>query len=983
MPSEQGFQTAFAFSVIIWGCAGAGFKPASSFPIFFCPLSVLSGFFMSNRPTLLLVDGSSYLYRAYHAMGQNLTAPDGAPTGALYGVLNMLRRLRSEYPHDYCAVVFDAKGKNFRHQMFEEYKATRPPMPDDLRPQAEALPDLVRLTGWPVLVIGQVEADDVIGTLAKQGAEHGLRVIVSTGDKDMAQLVDERVTLVNTMSGETLDIEGVKAKFGVRPDQIRDYLALMGDKVDNVPGVEKCGPKTAVKWLEAYGSLQGVIEHASEIKGKVGENLRAALPRLPLSYDLVTIKTDVDLHAELSDGIESLRCTTPKWAQLVVDFKRWGFRTWLKEAESRMHEAADGDLFGSDTIGEQAALDMETSSERLPEKAVAPEKLDYQAVTTEAQFATLLDKLSQAEKIGIDTETTSLDAMNAALVGISIAFQAGEAVYIPVGHSLTAAPEQLDLQDVLGHLKPYLENPALKKIGQNLKYDQHVFANYGIALNGIAGDAMLASYIIESHLGHGLDELSERWLGLETITYESLCGKGAKQIGFADVAIGQATEYAAQDADFALRLEAHLRAQMDEKQLEMYEKMELPVAQVLFEMERNGVQIDRAELARQSAELGAELMKLEQEAYAAAGQPFNLNSPKQLQEILFDKMGIPTKGLKKTAKGGISTNEAVLEQLAPDYPLPKIILQNRSLAKLKSTYTDKLPEMISPKDGRVHTTYAQAVAITGRLASNNPNLQNIPIRTEEGRKVRRAFTAPQGSVIVSADYSQIELRIMAHLSGDKTLIAAFQNGEDVHRRTAAEVFGTAPENVSSEQRRYAKTINFGLIYGMGQYGLAKSLGIDNLSAKNFIDRYFDRYPGVAEYMQRTKEQAAAQGYVETLFGRRLYLPDIRNKNANARAGAERAAINAPMQGTASDLIKRAMIDVSRWLSECEASPWDELLQSKLIMQVHDELVLEVVETELDFVKEKLPQIMAKVDGGLLDVPLVAEVGVGENWEEAH
>lgn len=937
---------------------------------------------MSNRPTLLLVDGSSYLYRAYHAMAQ-LTAPDGAPTGAMYGVLNMLRRLRADYVHDYCAVVFDAKGKNFRHEMFSDYKATRPPMPDDLRPQAEALPDLVRLTGWPVLVIGQVEADDVIGTLAKQGAEHGLRVIVSTGDKDMAQLVDERVTLVNTMSGETLDIEGVKAKFGVRPDQIRDYLALMGDKVDNVPGVEKCGPKTAVKWLEAYGSLQGVIEHAAEIKGKVGENLQAALPQLPLSYDLVTIKTDVDLHAELSDGIESLRRTTPKWAQLVVDFKRWGFRTWLKEAESNMNTGSTDDLFGSDSIGEQAALNAEMPFEKQAEKATAPEKLDYQAVTTEAQFAALLDKLSRADTIGIDTETTSLDAMNASLVGISIAFQAGEAVYIPVGHSLTAAPEQLDLQDVLGRLKPHLENPALKKIGQNLKYDQHVFANYGIALNGIAGDAMLASYIIESHLGHGLDELSERWLGLETITYESLCGKGAKQIGFADVAIEQATEYAAQDADFALRLEAHLRAQMDAKQLEMYEKMELPVAQVLFEMERNGVQIDRAELARQSAELGAELMKLEQEAYAAAGQPFNLNSPKQLQEILFDKMGIPTKGLKKTAKGGISTNEAVLEQLAPDYPLPKIILQNRSLAKLKSTYTDKLPEMISPKDGRVHTTYAQAVAITGRLASNNPNLQNIPIRTAEGRRVRRAFTAPQGSVIVSADYSQIELRIMAHLSGDKTLIAAFQNGEDVHRRTAAEVFGIAPENVSPEQRRYAKTINFGLIYGMGQYGLAKSLGIDNISAKNFIDRYFARYPGVAEYMQRTKEQAAAQGFVETLFGRRLYLPDIHNKNANARAGAERAAINAPMQGTASDLIKRAMIDVSRWLSECEASPWDELLQSKLIMQVHDELVLEVVETELDFVKEKLPQIMAKVGGGLLDVPLVAEVGVEENWEEAH
>ena len=930
---------------------------------------------MSNKPTLLLVDGSSYLYRAYHAMAQ-LSAPDGAPTGALYGVLNMLRRLRADYVHDYCAVVFDAKGKNFRHEMFPDYKATRPPMPDDLRPQAEALPDLVRLMGWPVLVIPQVEADDVIGTLAAMAGEAGWNVVVSTGDKDMAQLVNERVTLVNTMSGETLDIEGVKEKFGVRPDQIRDYLALMGDKVDNVPGVEKCGPKTAVKWLEAYGSLAGVMEHAAEIKGKVGENLQAALPQLPLSYDLVTIKTDVDLHAELSDGLESLRRTSPKWSQLAVDFKRWGFRTWLKEAESRMHEAADGDLFGSDTIGEQAALDMETSSERLPEKAVAPEKLDYQAVTTEAQFAALLDKLSQADAIGIDTETTSLDAMNAALVGISIAFQAGEAVYIPVGHSLTAAPEQLDLQDVLGRLKPHLENPALKKIGQNLKYDQHVFANYGIALNGIAGDAMLASYIIESHLGHGLDELSERWLGLETITYESLCGKGAKQIGFADVAIEQATEYAAQDADFALRLEAHLRAQMDAKQLEMYEKMELPVAQVLFEMERNGVQIDRAELARQSAELGAELMKLEQEAYAAAGQPFNLNSPKQLQEILFDKMGIPTKGLKKTAKGGISTNEAVLEQLAPDYPLPKIILENRSLAKLKSTYTDKLPEMINPHTGRVHTTYAQAVAITGRLASSNPNLQNIPIRTAEGRRVRRAFTAPQGSVIVSADYSQIELRIMAHLSGDKTLIAAFQNGEDVHRRTAAEVFGIAPENVSPEQRRYAKTINFGLIYGMGQYGLAKSLGIDNLSAKTFIDRYFARYPGVAEYMQRTKEQAAAQGFVETLFGRRLYLPDIRNKNANARAGAERAAINAPMQGTASDLIKRAMIDVSRWLVSDD-------LQSKLIMQVHDELVLEVPEAELDLVKEKLPQIMAKVDEGMLNVPLVAEVGVGMNWEEAH
>ena len=937
---------------------------------------------MSARPTLLLVDGSSYLYRAYHAMAQ-LTAPDGAPTGAMYGVLNMLRRLRADYVHDYCAVVFDAKGKNFRHEMFADYKATRPPMPDDLRPQAEALPDLVRLMGWPVLVIPQVEADDVIGTLAAMAGEAGWNVVVSTGDKDMAQLVNERVTLVNTMSGETLDIDGVKAKFGVRPDQIRDYLALMGDKVDNVPGVEKCGPKTAVKWLEAYETLAGVMEHAGEIKGKVGENLQAALSQLPLSYDLVTIKTDVDLHAELSDGLESLRRTPPKWAQLAADFKRWGFRTWLKEAESRMHETAEGDLFGSGDVGELAALEAERSyhgqashSERQPEKPAVPETLDYRAITTEAELAALLDKLSKAEQIGIDTETTSLDAMTAQLVGISIAFQAGEAVYIPLGHSITAAPQQLNFESTLGRLKPYLENGSLKKIGQNLKYDQHVFANYGIALRGIAGDAMLASYIVESHLGHGLDELSERWLGLPTITYESLCGKGAKQISFADVAVEQATEYAAQDADFALRLEAHLRAQMDEKQLEMYRDMELPVAQVLFEMERNGVHIDRAELAAQSSELGAALLKLEEQAFQTAGQPFNLNSPKQLQEILFDKMGIPTKGLKKTASGGISTNEAVLEQLAPDYPLPKIILENRSLAKLKSTYTDKLPEMINPRTGRVHTTYSQAVAITGRLASSNPNLQNIPIRTAEGRRVRRAFTAPEGSLIVSADYSQIELRIMAHLSGDKTLMAAFQNGEDVHRRTAAEVFGIAPENVSSEQRRYAKTINFGLIYGMGQYGLAKSLGIDNISAKNFIDRYFARYPGVAEYMQRTKEQAAAQGFVETLFGRRLYLPDIHNKNANARAGAERAAINAPMQGTASDLIKRAMIAVSHRLHS-------DGLQSKLIMQVHDELVLEVLESELETVKEMLPQVMAEVDGGLLNVPLVAEVGIGGNWDDAH
>ena len=918
--------------------------------------------------TLLLVDGSSYLYRAYHAMTQ-LSAPDGTPTGALYGVLNMLRRLRTDYSHDYCAVVFDDKGKNFRHTLFPDYKATRPPMPDDLRPQAELLPELVRLMGWNVLIVPDVEADDVIGTLAKQGEAAGWQVVISTGDKDMAQLVSDRVTLVNTMSNETLDEAGVYTKFGVRPNQIVDYLALMGDKVDNVPGVDKCGPKTAVKWLAQYDTLQNVMNHAHEIKGKVGENLQAALSFLPLSYKLVTIKTDVNLQTALPNGLHSLHRHAPDWAQLVVEFKRLNFRTWLKEAEQQL-QTQSGDLFA------QPVAHAPETSTASPKLAPAPNALHYQTITTETQFAALLKQLAQADTIGIDTETTSLNPMEAQLVGISIAFAAGEAVYIPVGHSITAAPEQLDLHDVLNRLQPHLENPQLKKIGQNLKYDQHIFANYHIALNGIAGDAMLASYILESHLGHGLDELAQRWLGLDTIRYESLCGKGAKQISFADVALEQASEYAAQDADFALRIEAHLVAQMDSKQLEMYHHMELPIAQILFNMEREGVLIDKTELANQSHELGNQLLQLEQQAYHIAGQPFNLNSPKQLQEILFDKMGIPTKGLKKTASGSISTNEAVLEALAPDYPLPKIILQNRSLAKLKSTYTDKLPEMIHPSTGRIHTTYAQAVAITGRLASNNPNLQNIPIRTAEGRRVRRAFIAPQGSVILSADYSQIELRIMAHLSGDQTLLDAFKNGEDVHRRTAAEVFGVAPEHITPDQRRYAKTINFGLIYGMGEYGLAKALNIDNLSAKNFISRYFARYPSVADYMQRTKEQAAQQGYVETLFGRRLYLPDIHNKNHVIRTGAERAAINAPMQGTASDLIKRAMIAVATYLH-------DHALQSKLIMQVHDELVLEVRETELAHLQATLPNIMATVAEGVLAVPLIAEVGIGANWEAAH
>lgn len=917
------------------------------------------------KNTLLLVDGSSYLYRAYHAMAK-LTSPEGVPTGAIYGVLNMLRRLRTETEHQYACCIFDAKGKNFRHQIFADYKATRPPMPDDLRPQAERLPELVQLMGWPVLMVEGVEADDVIATLAKYAQAEGMKTLISTGDKDMAQLVNEHTSLVNTMSNELLDIEGVKNKFGVLPEQIIDYLALIGDKVDNVPGVDKCGPKTAVKWLAKYHTLQGVMDHAHEIGGKVGEHLQAALAHLPLSYQLITLKADINLQTQLPQGLANLCRQSPDWAKLSIHFRELGFRSWLAEAQTQM-----GDGNG------QAESSSSTDTFRQPEKpslAHMPDSLSYRSITTQAQLDEFLVEIKNTKIIGLDTETTSLDAMNAQLVGISIATAKGCGAYIPVGHSLTAADEQLPIENVLGCLKPILESDTPAKVGQNIKYDQHIFANYHIEIKGICGDSMLASYIVESHLGHGLDELAKRHLGLETVTYESLCGKGAKQMGFADVPLAQATEYAIQDADFALRIEEYLREKMDDAQRVMYEKLELPVSQVLFQMERNGVLIDRAELNQQSHNLGKQLISLENQAYELVGHSFNLNSPKQLQSILFDKMGIPSKGLKKTAAGAISTNEAVLEKLALDYPLPAIILQNRSLAKLKSTYTDKLPTLINPKTGRVHTTYAQAVAITGRLASNNPNLQNIPIRTEDGRRVRRAFIAPEGFCVLSADYSQVELRIMAHLSGDKTLIEAFQNGDDIHRRTAAEIFDITQEKVSQEQRRYAKTINFGLIYGMGQYGLAKALNIDNAAAKHFIDRYFARYPGVADYMQRTKEEAQAQGYVETLFGRRLYLPGIHSKNGNERAGAERAAINAPMQGTASDLIKRAMIAVQRWLEH-------EQYHSRLIMQVHDELVLEVAEDELAIIQHRLPEIMSQA--GTLAVPLLAEVGVGKNWQEAH
>ena len=935
------------------------------------------------QKTLLLVDGSSYLYRAYHALAP-LTSPTGMPTGALYGVLNMLRRLRLDTPHDYACCVFDAKGENFRHQLYPAYKANRPPMPDDLRPQAEALPELVSLMGWPILSVKNVEADDVIGTLAVNGEKAGFKVIISTGDKDMAQLVNDHVTLVNTMKNEKLDIAGVQEKFGVAPNQIIDYLSLIGDKVDNVPGVDKCGPKTAVKWLQEYGTLQNIIKNADLIKGKVGENLRIAVPNLPLSYELITIKTDVDLQQELPNGLNDLYRRVPQWNELVPHFQQLGFRSWLKEAQEKVTEKSDSKessqmLPPEDLFASQNELFTDVENRVFDDKNNINSQFkstskNYRAITTIKQLNDFIDQLANAETIAIDTETDSLDALNAKLIGISISIVAGDAVYIPIGHSLSAVPEQLPMATVLTALRPFLESTKPNVIGQNIKYDQHVLANYNIHLKGISGDSMLASYIVESHLGHGLDELALRHLNWSTIHYEDLCGKGAKQISFADVALEDAVNYAAEDADVALRLENILRQQMNSAQLALYEDVEIPVEQILFEMERTGVLVDRQQLAQQSHELGTELLALEKQAYQLAGQPFNLNSPKQLQSILFDKMGIPTTGLKKTASGGISTNEVVLEKLAVDYPLPKLILQTRTLSKLKSTYTDKLPHLIDPQSGRVHTTYAQAVAITGRLASNNPNLQNIPVRTEIGRRIRRSFIAPTNNKIVSADYSQIELRIMAHLSDDATLIDSFQHNEDIHKRTAAEIFGIDQDKVTSEQRRYAKTINFGLIYGMSEYGLSKSLGIEIQAAQHFISRYFSRYPGVHEYMEKIKDQAIQKGYVETLYGRRLYLPGLQSRNGNERAAAFRAAINAPMQGTASDLIKLAMISVHQWLKQNK-------LSSRLIMQVHDELVLEVPDDETTIICKTIPDIMANV--AQLKVPLIADIGMGDNWDEAH
>ena len=922
------------------------------------------------QKTLLLVDGSSYLYRAFHALPDMRNA-EGAPTGALYGIINMLRRLRNDYPASYVACVFDAKGKTFRDDLYPDYKATRKSMPEDLALQIEPIHTAVRALGWPILMVEGIEADDVIGTLSVQATAAGLETIISTGDKDMAQLVNEHVTLVNTMSNEVLDIAGVTGKFGVPPTRIVDYLSLIGDTVDNVPGVEKCGPKTAVKWLTAYDTLDGVMANADKISGVVGENLRRALDWLPQGRVLVTVKTDCDLSAHMVGILESLTMQPQDNETLKDLFTRNNFRTWLREvSDGAAASAAPAAAAGTAKPAGAAEVESPTQGGLF----AAATAVEYETVLTDAQLDQWIAIIDAAELTAVDTETTSLEAMQAELVGISLCCTPGRAAYIPVAHNYQDAPAQLAREHVLARLKPWLEDATKPKLGQHLKYDSHIFANYGIALAGVKHDTLLESYVFESHRTHDMDSLAARHLERKTITYAEVCGKGASQIGFNEVPIERATEYAAEDAEVTLALHHAMWPQIehDDKLRFIYEKIEVPTSVVLQKIERNGVLINPEILGQQSHDLGRRMLEIEQQAYELAGQPFNLNSPKQLGEILFGKLELPV--VKKTASGAPSTDEEVLQKLAEDYPLPKVLLDYRGLSKLKSTYTDKLPKMINPVTGRVHTNYAQAVAVTGRLASNDPNLQNIPIRTAEGRRIREAFVAPEGSVIVSADYSQIELRIMAHISEDENMLKAFANNEDIHRATAAEIFGIAPDQVESEQRRYAKVINFGLIYGMSAFGLAGNLGIERSAAQMYIDKYFQRFAGVKRYMDETRLQAKARGYVETVFGRRLWLPEINSPNGPRRQGAERAAINAPMQGTAADLIKLAMIAVQDWLEMAG-------LQSRMIMQVHDELVLEVPQQELALVREKLPELMKNV--AELKVPLLAEVGIGKNWDEAH
>ncbi|MFP3433989.1 DNA polymerase I [Paraburkholderia sp. SIMBA_061] len=903
--------------------------------------------------TLLLVDGSSYLYRAYHAMPA-LRGPDGGPTGALYGMINMLRRMRKEVTAEYSACVFDAKGKTFRDDWYPDYKANRPSMPDDLSRQIEPIHVAVRALGWPLLMIDGVEADDVIGTLSTEAEKRGMNVIVSTGDKDLAQLVSDHVTLINTMTNEKLDRAGVLAKFGVPPERIVDYLSLIGDTVDNVPGVEKCGPKTALKWLTQYESLDGIVAHADEIKGAVGDNLRRALDFLPMARKLVTVERNCDLTEHIASIGENLQSRPESREELRDVFTRHGFKTWLREVE--IVDAVEG---------------PETD---VPPALTVDHERHYETVQTWEQFDAWLQKINTAEITSFDTETTSLDPMVAQIVGLSFSVEAGHAAYVPVAHRGPDAPVQLPRHEVLAKLKPWLESAEHKKVGQHLKYDEQVLANYGIEMRGVEHDTLLQSYVLESHRPHDMDNLALRHLGIKTIKYEDVAGKGAQQIGFDEVALDKAAEYAAEDADITLRLHQTLYPQLAaEETLEhVYRDIEVPTSRVLRKMERSGVLIDAEKLRQQSSEIATRLIQLESEAYVLAGGEFNLGSPKQIGQIFFERLELPV--VKKTPSGAPSTDEEVLQKLAEDYPLPKILLEHRGLSKLKSTYTDKLPRMVNANTGRVHTNYAQAVAVTGRLASNDPNLQNIPVRTGEGRRIREAFIAPPGHKLVSADYSQIELRIMAHISGDESLLRAFSEGEDIHRATAAEIFSVTPLEVSNDQRRVAKVINFGLIYGMSSFGLASNLGITRDAAKLYIDRYFARYPGVARYMDETRLSAKAKGYVETVFGRRLWLPEINGGNGPRRQAAERAAINAPMQGTAADLIKLSMIAVQKWIEESN-------IGTRMIMQVHDELILEVPDEELSDVRKRLPELMCGV--AALKVPLVAEVGAGLNWEEAH
>ncbi len=916
----------------------------------------------ADPKTLLLVDGSSYLYRAFHAGGDwSTTLEDGSsqPTGAIRILISMLQSLRRDVPAHWGVCVFDAPGPNFRDELYPQYKAQRSAMPEELARQIEPIHEAVRLLGWTVLSVPGVEADDVIGTLAVAAERNGAQVVISSGDKDLAQLVTERIVIIDTMNGKRRDMAGVEAEFGVPPALMLDYQTLVGDAIDNVPGVPKVGPKTAVKWLKEYGSLEQLMQHAADVKGAVGQSLRDAADWLPKGRELLKIRTDCDLaeHVQNLPALDSIALKAADTSALAAFYAKFGFKGLLRTV-------ADGD----------AAVAGSTSTFTEP-AAAAPRAVEvrHETILDWAAFDRWLTRIKAAELVAVDTETTSLDALQADIVGLSFSIEPGEAAYIPLTHDYADVPAQLPRDEVLARLAPWLTNPDRAKLGQHVKYDRHVFANHGIGVQGYRHDTMLQSYVLEVHKPHGLSSLAERHLGRTGITYEQVCGKGANQIPFSQVPIERASEYSSEDSEQTLEVHRVLwpRIESDERLRFIY-ALEMETSETLYRIERNGVLIDGAVLAAQSQEMGRRIVELEGEAHELAGQPFNLGSPKQIGEIFFTKLGLPI--VKRTASGAASTDEEVLEKLAEDYPLPARILEHRGLAKLKGTYTDKLAQLANPRTGRVHTHYAQAVAVTGRLSSNDPNLQNIPIRTREGRRIREAFIAPAGSVIASADYSQIELRIMAHISNDEALLAAFQDRLDVHRATAAEVFGVALDQVTSEQRRYAKTINFGLIYGMSSFGLARALDIDTTAAKNYIERYFQRYPGVKRYMDETRRAAKKNGYVETAFGRRLVLPEINSPNGPRRAGAERLAINAPMQGTAADLIKLSMNTVQALLDE-------EQRATRMIMQVHDELVFEVPEGEVDWVRETVPLLMAGVHD--LKVPLLAEIGFGPNWEQAH